>query len=285
HHDPRGGHKGIDIGYYFDVLEYSSIWQSAINYIAGKVFDPAVCKLPDWVLPRDQQDNCMHDGLQEWMRPDPDFDGDYMSGVELMKRVTGNPQVRTLLLGHTHYNALEVLETGDQLLPGQFTVDASNAKELATLEIQNPVRGYAVAQKSGIRFRDYEPNAVPENAVVSRLMDFSEMTKRVYPHAARVLDAPVGMARELVILRLVSNADLASQTVTTSGKSALGFAVLHVVKKSDARAYDKPQINQATFFVNSDANNFALERTIAIDRTKHLGPHDATNPIQQIYSW
>ena len=286
HHDPRGGHKGTDAGYYFDVLEYSSIWQSAINYLVAEKIDPIACKAPDWVLPRDQQDNCLHDGLQEWMRPDPDFDGDWMSGVELMKRFTSNPAVRTVLLGHTHYNSLEVLETGDELLPGQFQVDASNAQRLAWLEIQNPLRGYAVQQHGALgRFEEYEPNAVPIDAVTARLYDFSEMTKRVYPQAQRLLDAPIGMARELVVLRLVSNADLTSQTVTATGKTALGFSVLHLTKKSDARAYDKAQINQVTFFVNSDANNFDLERTIDIDRTKHLAPHDAANPIQQIYSW
>jgi hypothetical protein len=293
HHDPRGGHKGEDLGYYFDQLDYESIYQSAINYLVGKAFDPIVCKLPDWSLPRGQVDSCMHDGLQEWMRPDPDFDGDWMSGVELMKRFTGNPTVRTVILGHTHYNSLEVLQTGDELLPGQFKVDESNAREIASREIENPVRGYAVLQANArigragalTWYQDYDANNVPMNAIVERAVAFGKMTDRVFPQAQRVLDAPAGMARELVVLRLVSNADLASQTVTSSGNSALGFGVLHVTKKSDARAYDKAQINSVTFFVNSGANIFDLEKTIDLDRTKHLAPHDQSNPIQQIYSW
>jgi hypothetical protein len=293
HHDPRGGHKGIDLGYYFEQLDYESIYQSAINYLVGKAFDPIVCKLPDWSLPRGQVDSCMHDGLQEWMRPDPDFDGDYMSGVELMKRITGNPTVRTVILGHTHYNSLEVLQTGDELLPGQFKVDASNARELATREIESPMRGYSVLQANArigragalLWHEDYDANAVPFDAIVQKTIDFGKMTDRVFPQAQRFLDAPAGMARELVVLRLVSNADLASQTITANGKSALGFAVLHLSKKSDARAYDRAQVNKATFFVNSGANIFDLEKTIDIDRTKHLGPHDKTNPVQQLYSW
>jgi len=123
------------------------------------------------------------------------------------------------------------------------------------------------------------------DAIVAKTMAFGKLTERVFPQAQRFLDAPAGMARELVILRLVSNADLASQTVTASGNSALGFSVLHVTKKADARAYDKAQVNKVTFFVNSGANIFDLEKTIDLDRTTRLGAHDKSNPIQQLYSW
>jgi len=44
HHDPRGGHKGKDPGYYFEQLDYRSIYQSSINYLVGKVWNP-------WILP------------------------------------------------------------------------------------------------------------------------------------------------------------------------------------------------------------------------------------------
>jgi hypothetical protein len=307
HHDPRGGHKGLDQGYYFDLLEYESVWQSAINYLAGKAWDPAVCEAPDWVLSRDQEDACVHDGLQEWMRPDEDFDCAwedrnaegrcdpnklFMSGVELMERITKNPQVRTVLLGHTHYNSLEVLQTGDELLPGQLPVDDAKAKELAGLEIQNPFRGYAVQQararlgsaKFFARDADYAPSTLPFEPIAQRVKEFAAAYDRAAPPAAmRTLDAPMGKPRELVIMRLVSNADLTSQTY--QGKSALGFAVLHLTKKSDARAYDKAQINRVTFFVNQGGNVFDDIETVDIDRDAHLGPHDAANPLQQTYTW
>ena len=35
HHDPRGGHNGLDHGYYFEQLEYRSVYQSAISYLVG----------------------------------------------------------------------------------------------------------------------------------------------------------------------------------------------------------------------------------------------------------
>jgi hypothetical protein len=307
HHDPRGGHKGLDQGYYFDLLEYESVWQSAINYLAGKAWDPAVCQAPDWVLSRDQQDSCVHDGLQEWMGPDEDFDCAwddrnaqglcdesklFFSGVELMKRITRNPEVRTVLLGHTHYNSLEVLQTGDELLPGQFPVDDDKAKQLAGLEIQNPFRGYAVQQRharlAGARFfardADYTPSTLPVEPIARRVKELAAMYDRAAPAAAeRTLDAPMGHPRELVIMRLVSNADLANQKY--QGQSALGFAVLHLTSKSDVRAYDNPQINEVTFFVNKGGNVFDDIETAEINRNAHLGAHDSANPIQQTYTW
>src|SRR5262249_30211755 len=74
HHGPRGGHHGKDSGYYVEQLDYKSVYQSPINYLVGSVFNPAVCKLPDWALPRSQEEKCAHDGLQEWMRHDEEFD-------------------------------------------------------------------------------------------------------------------------------------------------------------------------------------------------------------------
>lgn len=299
HHDPRGGHKNTDAGYYFEQLDYKSVYQSAINYLVGKVFDPAVCKLPDWALPRDQNENCVHDGLQEWMRPDPDFDcawdqrtkdgvcngnQPFLSGVELMSRIAQNPQVRTMLLGHTHYNQLEVLQSGDELLPGRLEIDDASAKMLATLEVQNPLRAYSFAQTATGNHFDYLTQRLPMTAVTERNARFGAMMDAVLPTVPRVLDAPMpGKPRELLILRLVSAADLASQTY--NGSSALGFGVLHLTKQTDARGYANAQINKTTFFVNRGSNVFTDVSTVTLDRNARLKPHDPANPIQQLYVW
>ena len=84
-------------------------------------------------------------------------------------------------------------------------------------------------------------------------------------------------------MRLVSAADLASQTY--NGNSALGFAVLHLTKENDARAYANAQINKTTFFVNRGSNVFTNVSTVALDRNARLKPHDPANPIQQLYVW
>ena len=309
HHDPRGGHKSQDPGYYFEQLEYRSVYQSAINYLVSEVFNPQVCKLPAWALSRDKNENCVHDGLQEWMRPDEELDcpwddrkdgvcnkalfdhehggtKDYfLSGVELMKRIAQNPQVRTLLLGHTHYNQLEVLQQGDELLPGKFPINSATAKELATLEVQNPIRAYAFLQDSASVKGEYDAALLPMAAVTARNDRFAALMDRILPSAPRVLDAPLpGAARELVVLRLVSASDLTSQT-TTAGVSALGFAVLHLTKQKDARAVANAQINKTTFFVNRGSNLFTNVKTIDLDRNARLKPHDAENPIQKLYVW
>lgn len=314
HHDPRGGHKSLDAGYYFDQLEYRSVYQSAINYLWQKIQGPTACKLPDWALPRSQEESCIHDGLQEWMRPDEELDcawderkdgvcdkalfdpknpqaHDYFfSGPELMKRLTSNPNVRTVLLGHTHYNQLEVLETGDELLPGKLPVGGTSpaAMEFATIEVQNPMRAFSIQQsRDGLPVTrafagDYAPEAVPLAPILAKNERFAALYEHRMRGEQRFLDGPAGR-RELVVMRLVSNADLANQTY--NGKSAMGFAVLHLTKKADARAYDKAQMNRATFFVNTGSNVFTNVKTIDLDRTTHLGPRDATNPIEQLYQW
>jgi hypothetical protein len=319
HHDPRGGHKGKDIGYYFDQLRFRSVYQSAFNYLVSKVWDSFACELPDWAQSTSQQDSCIHDGLQEWMRPDEDFDcgwderaangvcdaslfdpakgaaahAYWFSGLELMKRMTTSPQIRTVLLGHTHYNSLEVLQTGDELVPGQMPVDGASVARYASLEIENPIRGFSVLQTNeGARQRfnrynaakGYARNDVPFLHIADRTVRFAALFDRAVPEQ-RFLDAPLGGSRELVVMRLVSNADLANQTY--QGRSAYGFAVLHLTKKNDARAYANPQINTATFFVNSanSASGFDDVRTVDIDRTVRMAPHDASNPLTQLYSW
>lgn len=322
HHDPRGGHKNLDPGYYYDQLEYGSVYQSAINYIVGDKFNPAICGLPDWVLPRSQEDNCIHDGLQEWMRADEEFDCQpderkngtcdpalfksptgtathtyYFSGIELMKRIAQNPQIRTVLLGHTHYNQLEVMQKGDELLPGKITIDGLTAQKFAALEVQNPFRGYSILGtqrkleghfvSSAIRNDgDYDKHALGTSFIDQRTALFGEMVNPVLSQAPRFLEGNGADARELVILRLVCNADLTQQTTTNGNKVALGFSTLRLSKKSDARAYDHPQINQVTFFVNSgQSGQFDVVKTIDIDRNAHLKPHDSANPIEQLYKW
>lgn len=300
HHDPRGGHKSEDPGYYFEQLEYRSVYQSAINYLVGKVWNSAVCKLPDWALSRDQNESCVHDGLQEWMRPDPELDcawadrsGEYckkdasqwFSGVELMKRIAKNPQVRTMLLGHTHYNQLEVLQGGDELLPGQLAIDGSaTTAKFATLEVQNPIRAFAFQQSAALR-PEYDEHALPMAPVADKNRLFADQINKLLPGVPRTLDGPLpGVPRELMVLRLVSNSDLANQTYA-NGQNALGFGVLHFTKKSDARAYANAQINRMTFFVNKGSNNFQNVKTVDLDRTKRIKPHDPQSPIQQTFVW
>lgn len=309
HHDPRGGHRGADLGYYFEQLEYRGVFQSAVNYLVGKVWNPAVCRLPDWALSRDQTESCAHDGLQEWMRPDEEFDCNWdqrnddftcdknkvadpwASGIELMKRLASSSRVRTVLLGHTHFNALEVLQQGDELLPGKFPVNAESSQHFATLEVQNPMRGFSELQNArnlGARFGgaplDYDQHALNIDSIEKSFATFvNQYDRAVNQGWQRTLSSAMGK-RELVVLRLVSNADLTSQTYSDK-RTALGFSVLHLMKKNDARAVSTAQINKATFFANTGEATYSIVGTVDIDRLGSMRPHDPANPVELLFDW
>ncbi|MBX3233869.1 MAG: metallophosphoesterase [Labilithrix sp.] len=163
HHDPRGGHKGEDHGYYMPVVDYRGIGQSTLNYLLSEQLTPLVCKKPELSMSVDERDSCRHDGLQEWMAPDGELDKDgagyFMSGVELLRRISASAQVRTLVLGHVHFNSLEVLVEDDPLVPNRLSLEGSadgGARELAVLRFGagsdlsdqkyegKPLFGYAV---------------------------------------------------------------------------------------------------------------------------------------------
>ncbi len=308
HHDPRGGHRGQDHGYYFEQLDYRGVAQSTINYLYGKVWNPTVCSAPEWALPRSQEESCVHDGLQEWMRPDEEFDctaeeriptddgrticetalfdpargGEahayFWSGLELMKRISQSPQVRTVLLGHTHYNELEILQSGDALVPDVPPLAGGGLSQMAWREVQNPMRGYAIQQETtGVR-PDYDANAVPFAEMEQRTKAMGALLEVALPRTQHVLEGSLG-GRELVILRTVSNADLATQT--WQGSSALGYAVLHV-RKTASRA---PQIDGATFIVNNGKGAFVAAADVAIDRSAKLAARAPENPVAKAFRW
>jgi hypothetical protein len=154
HHDPRGGHRGQDFPYNFKQIEFEGAKDSFFNYIKGEVLNPQVCKLPDDTKPVGSYVNCMHDGLQEWMRPDNEFDcpvsekdsetrvcsdqrtkpTNFFSGYALLKLINNSTNVRTLLFGHTHYNSVEVKYGAEELIPSVITIDAEQRKRLMAAE-------------------------------------------------------------------------------------------------------------------------------------------------------
>src|SRR5262249_345924 len=143
HHDPRGGHNGKDYPYQFGMYDYKPGVPSK-NYAIGEIYNKFACTSSlDWVrgtlaqLGFDERMNsCLHHGLQEWMRPDDfdcadetprDNDGKcvvdpnatpsatnryWSSGYALIDKLATHQSVRTLILGHTHYNSLEILQSG-----------------------------------------------------------------------------------------------------------------------------------------------------------------------------
>ncbi len=64
----------------------------------------------------------------------------FLSGIELLKRFVKSDHARTLLLGHVHFNSLEVLQSGDVLVPNRLSLDPAVQTKSASLEAANPVR-------------------------------------------------------------------------------------------------------------------------------------------------
>jgi hypothetical protein len=151
------------------------------------------------------------------------------------------------------------------------------------------VRGYAVyGEDYDRRYEQHHSDATRallSPAPIERdYVAFTELYARATPGWQRTLDGPApstNVPRELVVLRLVSNADLASQTYS-DGKNALGFSVLHVAKGG---SYPTAQINKATFFANTGSASFANLKTITLPRQQRLHPHDPTNPIEELFDW
>lgn len=299
HHDPRGGHKGKDAGYYFPLLEYRSVQQSTVNYLLSEVFTPLVCKQADWSLSVDERASCLHDGLQEWMAPDEEFErtskGVFLSGVELLRRVAKNTHVRTLLIGHAHFNTLEVLQQGEPLVPGGLTLgDPASQKRVASLEAANPVRRFswearlepeAVLSRGGELDLEGTHRFLPgETLVTPSSFDgwrarLDGMLRAATPPAMRTLSGGASGPRELAVLRLTSASDLSSQKY--GGASMYGWSVLHVTKRTDA-----PRINAVTYLIHSGAaGGFSEVKRVDLDRTRSIPARGPENPVDQLFDW
>ena len=284
HHDPRGGHTGKDFGYYFPMLRYQSVQQSTINYIFNEMLTPLICKQDDVTLSVDQRDSCLHDGLQEWMGPDEDFEhqgaGYMMSGVELLSRVAKNPQVRTMLVGHAHLNSLEVLQPGDELVPNRVKLAGASAGDLEQLERANPVRRFAwTSSLAEGKPSDAAPNAPLASAVFASYhaklnAQLADATKNM-PRTRESGSGP----RELAIIRLTSAADLTSQKY--GAESMFGYSVLHVTKQAGGT----PRLNRVTYMIHKGPDAFAKVMTVDVDRTKSLVARGPQNPVDQLFDW
>lgn len=306
HHDPRGGHKGIDHGYYFAQLDFQNVQQSMSNYLLQEIWNPAACSgLPSWARPESTTDEeCVHDGLQEWMGPDLRFDcapdamdesgacrSDLLSNpaqhtyrfgaYQLVDVLANAHNVRTLLLGHTHMNTLEVLKQGQVIVPVQFT--DQQLHEFASLEVQNPARGYAWQNAlSGQMPPDYDPEALPEQQVEARIRQL----RTLYEGAAQGTTQTLGgdPNRELVVLRTTCTAALTTQE-DLSGTKAVGFAVLAVARQNDARGVALPQVNRARYYQQDETSKFKPLGEVEIPRNKATSQFSADNPLRGLYEF
>ncbi|AKU94646.1 hypothetical protein AKJ09_01310 [Labilithrix luteola] len=285
HHDPRGGHLGKDFGYYFPLLNYQSIAQSTLNYLLGEVFLPLICKNDDLDLSIEDRDSCLHDGLQEWMGPDEDFDhegsGYFLSGVELLQRIAQNSRIRTLLIGHAHLNSLEMKQSGDALVPNRIALDDKSNARIEALELANPVRRFAWENGDATREGSRAAIAATKRTVAAWRDRLAPMlaarTSQEMPQ--KMLDADDGGPRELAIVRLTSNADLSDEKY--GAQSMYGYSVLHVNKQAGG----VPRINRVTYMINAGSSEFDQVATVDLDRTASFDSRAPTNPAAQLFKW
>jgi hypothetical protein len=182
-----------------------------------------------------------------------------------------------MILGHTHYNSIEMFQSGTPLVPSRVVLDAES---LAGREAENPFRARAMGLTSG----DAKGSA-RHQGIVKEGNDLV-VDLNAAGHAAfdprRNKDKLQGANRELAILRLTSNSDLSAQTY--QGKAMYGFSVLSLSSKRDARNYTHPQINAVRFFLN-DGGSFELVSKVEIDRSAAIANAqvDADNPLCKLF--
>ena len=295
HHDPRGGHMNMDRGYYYPLLAYNNVQQSLFNYTNSEVINPLACKLPNWALSGLKQTSCLHDGLQEWMAPDLDYDckleerslstgkcdakivqrsrsSTYrFSAMQLMDMIANASDVRTMVLGHTHANSLEVLAPGETLAPSTLSKD--QLERMATLELSNPTRGYAWMGAQGSSASDYNPDAISKKILDERIAYYEQL----FEAAGRIYRHTLG-EHELVILRTTSLADLTSQEY--KNEAMMGFTVLRFAPQTGSTG----RMAGVRFFQYRGDGIFSLvSDEVPVLRRSSMALGGANNPLTTLF--
>jgi hypothetical protein len=224
--------------------------------------------VPEWAKRQELKLSCLHDGLQEWMRPDAEFDCEekllipaakgapnyarvcdlekmkdektpYLhpnySGYTLINKLA-TENVRTLLLGHIHYSSLEIYQPGTKLVPETVVLDQASHEKFAALEAQNPIRNDSAGINPTTRLK--ETSIEEDNKGFIRLL-----IKAAGHSFHNTLEN-----HELVIARLTTVANMSSQTYldekTKSEGDYYGFSVLEFKDKPTQQMNTPvPQLN------------------------------------------
>ncbi len=294
HHDPRGGHRGKDFPYMYKLVDYMGMSDSLFNFVDGEGIKPILCqRIPDSLKRNPLYLNCLHDGLQEWMRADAEFDCDEnfkfknmknwektcnielfkkdisegvklhprYSGYELIHHIAEANQLETILLGHTHYHSFEQYNAGEALVNNNVLLDKDSLKnhfsDALKGEAANPIRFIdkdTVIENDG----DVSKAVKAMESQLSKDNDFLVLNLRKAGHTFKsVLKEDKRQNRSLVIMRMTCESDLSDQKV--NGKPMMGFSVFEVGPNN--KNY-KMQINKVTYYRNGNAHsNLGFEET------------------------
>lgn len=335
HHDPRGGHQGKNYPYYFSMIDYQGMDDSAINYVEGEIINPKVCNLvPDWAKTRDRTLGCLHDGLQEWMRADREFDCEkshlnvidkktgaikcdlsafdpleekndgklkklhsVYSGYVLLNQLTTRTRVRTLLLGHTHFNSVEIHQPGKELVPASIILDPSGHDKynqydsIARADSANPIRAISRWFESSDESKTREDRLNQAKAEIRTLQDKGFKKDAEGFVAFHLKDGGHSFERtlqghELAILRMTSIANLTTQK-TQDDKLLFGFSSFSVQRSGSVPGYDVPQINQVTYFQqvrDLRTSQYKNVLNLQLDRSREFNMiNDPKNPLTGVF--
>lgn len=311
HHDPRGGHKGQDYPFYFKLINYKGMAESATNFVEGEYINPQICStVPDWVKTKFTKLGCLHDGLQEWMRADDEFDcvpedlrgknqwgvrycdtsklssatnskseekrHHWYSGYNFINQLAIHYRARTLLLGHTHFNSLEIRAPGTDLVPAKVTLDAEILSRLADADSANPIRALGNYFSEPIAGDAEKVNLknLKKDGITLDANGFLEFHMKTGGHSfKRKLEG-----HELAILRLTSVSKLTKQTGKNDDKLVYGFSSFEIKRKHTE--YDLPQINNITFF-RKDGNSYERVDAVNLERKEEWTTEN--NPLKNIF--
>ena len=349
HHDPRGGHKGVNFPFYYRQVPYQGMGQVAKNFVLAEMIMPTFCDVaPKGIIESTTATflGCMQDGLQEWMRPDSDFDCErkdmytkkdveaaklkaeqggnndqswrnyvidgrcnlyklagkrhrIYSGYQLIDMMANDSKMRTLLLGHTHYNSLEVIpsekmiadktysyadKSHAQIVPGQITLDAQSQEKYLPAERNFLARFNPMRWLGGKR----EQERKAEKAQLAEIAAKGIFKASCNDITCAVLDTNaaghsfdvVRKEKELAILRLTSVANLTEQEeLKKPDDKAFGFSILKLGQKSNDDKDNKnaSRIEGLDFLVNDGNGAFSIIGSAPVDRDRFV-PSVADDP-------
>jgi hypothetical protein len=359
HHDPRGGHKGVNFPFYFRQVPYDGMVGVAKNFVLAEMIMPAFCDVaPKFVVNSTNATflGCMQDGLQEWLRPDSDFDcerkdmysakdveetasyakankqgGDWRnyviegrcnlhrlsgkrhriySGYQLVDMMATNPNVRTVLLGHTHYNSLEVIASAEMvaanayegakaedtwIVPGAVVLDADSQKKYlpahkSLLERFNPLRWMGGKRKAEREAEKVKFSELAQKGIFKASCNEQDCAVLDFEAAGHSFST-VRQKNELVILRLTSVANLTDQSEqgAKKGVKSFGFSVLEFGQVSNKPTDNKTmsRIERVDFLINDGKGGFEIDAHAKVDRKCYIpstsNDPKKINPISQLF--
>jgi len=230
------------------------------------------------------------------------------SGYQLVHLLAVSSNIHTYIIGHTHYNTLEILQKGDKLVEDQVLLDEASHKKRehfkTVFESLNPVRFLSwFHAKTGDypkddRALEKSPMKTDVNGIESAYLHISDPKERANAKALGLLTLNFEKSghtferrvqHPVVILRFTSVAKLSEQKLLVGkDKKAFGFTLLSV----DDSVNNTPMVNAITLMKNDDdAKSESLSHfdtvaggdKIRIDRSSDSSDLDRNNYFNKIF--